>query len=428
MKRILIVYHHRFSPRMRETIRQHIFCFRDAEQCQCYFLNAAFGIPNYLHQLKIDWVIFQPNLLCFMRYSGETYERWAERLRELKNIGRIRVMLPQDEFIQTDWLCRFAQDFGVRAVFSVATPHDLQQIYSGLIGDPIQFFHVLTGYLDVHTIKTARKLSTEVIGRTVDIGYRAWHAEYWLGRHGMLKTTIADRFQKAGLTRHVKLDISTDEGATFLGLDWYRFLLRCKYTIGVEGGSSLFDYDGSIKAKARQFLALNPQASFEETERACFPGLDGKLAYFSISPRHLEACITKTCQILIEGDYNGILKPWRHYIPLKRDFSNLDQILDLVERDELRLEMVETAYQDIVMSGHYTHKTLVRTVIHCCQEIDQELVKGSTFQGYDYWHMIRDRWIRCWVTIEGFCWQRAKKHLPSKFTQWLKVYLKPLIT
>lgn len=34
----------------------------------------------------------------------------------------------------------------------------------------------------------------------------------------------------------------------------------------------------------------------------------------------------RTAQVLLEGYYNGIFEPWKHYIPIKKDCSNLDQV------------------------------------------------------------------------------------------------------
>ena len=111
-----------------------------------------------------------------------------------------------------------------------------------------------------------------------------------------------------------------------------------------------------------RYLAEHPDASFEEVEANCFPGADGGLRYFAISPRHLEACATRTAQVLIEGSYNGILRPGEHYIELRRDFSNLDEVLDLIESDAERARLTEAAYRDVVASGAYTYERLVREV------------------------------------------------------------------
>ena len=103
----------------------------------------------------------------------------------------------------------------------------------------------------------------------------------------------AERSDRYGLIS----DISTRNKDILVQDDWFGFLLHCKYTIGVEGGTSILDPIGAIKEKVEEYLALHPSASFEQVEDACFPGIDGSLSLFAISPRHLEACATKTCQI-----------------------------------------------------------------------------------------------------------------------------------
>ena len=138
-----------------------------------------------------------------------------------------------------------------------------------------------------------------------------------------------------------------------------RFLLSCRYTVGVEGGASVFDGDGSLRRCCERVLANRPGATFEELEAECFPGRDGEVELFALSPRHLEAAATRTCQVLIEGEYGGVLKPDRHYIPLRRDFSNLDDVLATMRRDEDRERIVETAYQDIVASGQWSYPRFV---------------------------------------------------------------------
>ena len=147
-----------------------------------------------------------------------------------------------------------------------------------------------------------------------------------------------------------------------LGDDWFRFLASCKYTLGCEGGASMLDWDGSIRERTDRYQAEHPDAGFDEVEAACFPGQDGTLDYFAIGPRHIEACATRTCQVLVEGDYQGILRPWEHYIPVKRDFSNLDEVLELIRRDELREEITENAYRDVIASERYTYRSFVREV------------------------------------------------------------------
>ena len=98
--------------------------------------------------------------------------------------------------------------------------------------------------------------------------------------------------------------------------------------------------------------------------RRAFPGRDGELELYAISPRHLEACATRTAQILVEGDYAGILQPGVHYTALRRDLSNLDEVLDArgVRRRLPPARLSQQAYTDVVASGEYTYRRLVEQV------------------------------------------------------------------
>ena len=123
------------------------------------------------------------------------------------------------------------------------------------------------------------------------------------------------------------------------------------------------DNDGAIWFKGNDYIAKHPDASFEQIEEACFKGKDGKFDLKALSPRHLEACLTETCQVLIEGNYNGILKPDVHYIPVKPDFSNLEEVFSKMQNTELTKYLVANAYNDIVLSNKYTYKAFVQLVL-----------------------------------------------------------------
>ena len=125
----------------------------------------------------------------------------------------------------------------------------------------------------------------------------------------------------------------------------------------------MLDHDGSVRACVDARRAQQPDATFAELEASCFPGRDGELALFAISPRHLEACATRTAQILVDGEYNGILKPGEHYLELRRDLSNLDDVLDIVAGERDRAERIaDRAHRDVVASGRFTFRRLVEDV------------------------------------------------------------------
>lgn len=77
------------------------------------------------------------------------------------------------------------------------------------------------------------------------------------------------------------------------------------------------------------------------------PALNGR----AISSRHFDAIGSGTCQLLVEGHYNGILKPDEHYISLKRDYSNFDDCISRFKDLNYRDNMTSKAY-DYVISNH----------------------------------------------------------------------------
>lgn len=416
----LIIYHNRHSFPLRKTIEDHIYSFERFSDFQCYFVNAAFRIPKYVKTIPFELVIFHTVFLCDLRWTNLSYGAWFKKYKILTDVSGEKAILPQDEFLCSDRVCRFIKDFKVQHVFPVAPESEWDMIYPGVDREKINFQQVLTGYLDEKTIKLVKKLSSDFSERDIDIGYRAWRAEYWLGRHGLFKTEIADIFKNRGSRYSLKMDISTKSSDTLLGLDWYKFLLRCKYVLGVEGGGSVLDFDGTIRKNVTRYLKKYPQATFEEVENQFFKGKDGKLKLFAISPRHLEACVTKTCQILIEGNYNGILKPGIHYIELKKDYSNLDEVLTLVERGEVRQSIVERAYKDIVLDKRYYYRNFVKIVVEKCFSDQHRYLDSNKGNPYYYTNKYREYLIWGRIVTEVYVKKIIKMLLPKKMVEYLK--------
>jgi hypothetical protein len=122
----------------------------------------------------------------------------------------------------------------------------------------------------------------------------------------MRKAWIADAFQAAGRERRLRLDISLEAKDTLVGDDWFRFLLRSRYTIGVESGAGILDRDGRIRACADAFVAERPTATFEEVERGASPD-DGNLNLNDLAAAP-EACATRTPQIWWKAPTTGFSK------------------------------------------------------------------------------------------------------------------------
>ena len=188
----------------------------------------------------------------------------------------------------------------------------------------------------------------------------------------MEKVGIGERFRARATATNLRLDIDTSEQGRLYGDRWYRFLGRCRAVLGVESGASYLDLEDEVLADYRARTADGRPVTLEALSEGPLNRLDHNFSYRTISPRHFEAAAFRICQILFEGEYSGVLEPMVHYIPLKKDFSNFDEVVELVQDRQAREEIVENAHRDLIRSGAYSYERFVAGV-------DQDLLaQGST--------------------------------------------------
>lgn len=354
MARILIIYHRSLEMSWRSTYTSHLRCIERFTSHECHYLNTAQSRPpRYLTTLEPDAVVFHYTFLA-LRAEPE-FATLTERIGFLRHLDCPKALIPHDEQTHADRLCSLIEEFGITHVFTPALESEWAKIYHDATAR-LKFRTVLTGYVDETILKKIERLATKR-RRRIDVGYRSWDVYPQLGRHGQLKGAIGRAFAEHAPRAGLVTDISSNRADALLGDSWFEFLLDCRYTIGTEGGSSVLDRDGSIAERSCAYTATHPGASFEEIEAACFPGVDGGFDYKLLGPRHLEAVMTRTGQILVEGEYGGVLKADTHYIELKRDFSNLDEVIEAIGDEGFRAQMTERAYHDVVASGAYSYKS-----------------------------------------------------------------------
>lgn len=412
---LLVLYHLRGTAQLplRTAIVDHLQCWRRHSRFPVIYHNYAFGFnwADYAG-LPLSGVILD-TLALNLRWSPELFRARTRSLLALRQFSGPKIAMPQDEFIHTDVLCEFLAAIGVTDVLSAASRETAEQIYREALPN-VRLGQKLTGYLEDETLYRIEQAAREIRHRDIDVSYRAWHAEAWLGEHGRLKVQVAQETMAASPGYpQLRFDVSTSESDVLTGDDWYRFLLRSRCALGVEGGASVLDRDGTIAARTRAYVAEHPGASFETVRAACFAEQEGTLALFAIGPRHLEACATRTCQLLIEGEYQGILRAGQDYIAINRDFSNLPDVLDRVaRRDPALVAAADSAYQRVVASGDYTYRAFVRRV-----EADILLPRSGLFSRVlspsTAWRIKRA--VRRHQLIENFAMAEALEFLPHRY-------------
>lgn len=388
MYSVLVVYaYHRFP--LRPAIKSHLYCFQKSRLCRATYVNLRYRrLGPILQQQRFDLVIFDTTFTG-QRWNRERFTTVARKAMPLKEYPAPKALIPQDDFLNADQLVDFVNECAIDYVFSVWPESEWPAIYSG-VRSQTRFQRVLTGYLDPESLSRIQELAAENQDRPIDIGYRtAW--QYWFGRHCRKRQQLAELVSAAAPEHDLVTNIDTGqkkESDRLRGDDWFRYMLQCRCVLGTDGGTSILDRNGSIRACTEAYLAQHPDADFEDVERECFPGKDGLHRLRAISPRHLEACATRTCQILLEGEYNGILLPGKHYLEIKNDYSNLHQVLKDSKRPEIRQRITDQAHQDIVASGQYLYERFVEQVLDTC-------LKGvppkpvSFFQRWLFTHWMR---------------------------------------
>jgi hypothetical protein len=167
------------------------------------------------------------------------------------------------------------------------------------------------------------------------------------------RTRIVQLFADHGPARGLRCDIRS---ARMPRDEWAAYLNTCHGIVGAESGTYYLQRNGEALSCAKAYLKQQPSATFDEVHQRCFAGPGPFLNGKAISSRHFEPIGTRTCQLLVEGSYNGILEPDRHYISVRRDLSNIDDAIARFKDPAYRAQICERAY-DHVQSGHtYAHR------------------------------------------------------------------------
>jgi hypothetical protein len=165
----------------------------------------------------------------------------------------------------------------------------------------------------------------------------------------------------ANLTPQLKNKINIGRNKNLPRNLWVELLQSAKATVGAEAGTYYLDRNGSLLEQSKEYVQQNPDANLDDLLEKIFDNTS--IEYVSgkaISSRHFEPVGTKTCQILLEGNFNGILKEGEHYISVKKNFSNLKDVIDVYSDHDLRNQIVERAYAYI--SENHTYKNRVETI------------------------------------------------------------------
>lgn len=347
------------TRQLRAAIRHHLTAMECSDDAPAVlYVNAAKPIPRIMKRLRFRAIVFHTTFLC-MRWSHLFYS-WKWDLRWLAERDCLKIAFPQDEYDHSEILDEWLEELGVHVVFS-NFDQECHEILYPRMRRRARIVKAFTGYIDERIARDIQPRMKPMRERSIDVIYRAFKLPYWFGSHGQRKSSIAEEIAPELQRRGIRFDVSTRPEDVIVGDAWFDFMALGRCVLGCESGSSVLDRRGEIQSCIRHLLSEQPDLTFEDVDRTMPEGWDD-YRFFAISPRHFEAVLTKTAQVLLSGRYDDVLVPDRHYISLKSDLSNLNEVVEKIRDETFLQDMVDTAYREIYEEGEYTYRHFANMV------------------------------------------------------------------
>jgi len=351
--RLLVLHSSRFAS--VGAIRDYLEGLQSHSSHEIYFMEAGDGAVPQASYEAFDAVLV--NFCCRLHY-GSLFSEASERF--VAGFPGLRIVILQDEQENTLNVCAQVARMRPDVLFTTLPPDAWPLVFSADTFGTCRIARLLTGYARQQPLPPDLVLRP-LAERPVALGYRVTPHVWRWGELGRLKIEVGRRFHEACLRRGVRADIAWTDDAKIYGDDWLRFNASCRGMLGSESGASIFDWHGDLQHREAHFRRTDPMATCE----AFLALLSGQEAPFNtgqVSPRVFEATLTRTALVLVEGEYAGVLKPETHYLPIRRDFSNIDEVLDRLE-DVNELEaMAGRAYDHLIGSGAFSYAVMAARI------------------------------------------------------------------
>lgn len=246
---------------------------------------------------------------------------------------------------------QFARNLGIALLVSQSTDERVLEMYRNALGC------MAVGIPNTGCDFSVFSPEKPLMDRPIDIGYRSLEAPWYLGNNE--KTEIADFFSQNAERLKITTDISLKQEDRFDAAGYASFLNECRGQIGTESGGDHFELTDDLRSRVLAYMQAYPEAGWPEIKEKLIDPMPPGVPMRIISGRQVEAAACKTVQVLFEGRYDGFLKPDEHYIPLSKDFSNIDDVMRKFRDESYCSRVTDNAY-DVVRSELTYDKLLKR--------------------------------------------------------------------
>lgn len=353
-----LLYLYNATQTYTNTVYEHISAFQKYSAFQSYFAHQDAYQPLGVDFSLFDAIVIHYTIrLPFNQISKDT-------AKNLKKYSGLKVLFIQDEYDFTSRAWKWVQQLGIKLVFTVVPEKNISIVYPPEKFPGVKFVSILTGYVPENLpIGDNFKPPSE---RDIFIGYRGRSLPIRYGQLGKEKIEIG-RVVKLYCQQHgVPQNIEWSETERIYGPKWYEFIASCRSMLGSESGCNVFDWDGTLNDKINKYRKKNPGANDEDVYVDLIQSNEIPELMNQISPRVFESIALGTALVLFEGGYSGVIQPDKHFIALKKDGSNLKEVIDRLKDAKYIDHMVEQAYCDVIKYNGYHYQAFV-------EHIDQDI-------------------------------------------------------
>lgn len=357
----LLLYRRPISRWFRDalTIEDHIAAFARHSRFSVHAHNTELGYPRGLDRVRFDAVVMHYSLFGA---EGPDYpfSPLFERYLEASE-GSYKVAFFHDEHTACGKRFAFLNRHRFDCVFTLLEPSEFDKVYGAYTEVPKLVSH-LPGYVSASAVEAGRRLGRPDAERELDVAFRARPLAPYMGvdDKGDMGRGFAERAAGTGLVT----DIEVSDESLLPGEEWFAFMSRAKTLLGVESGTSCFDLEDEVRGEYERIAAAKgaENVTVADLRGGTLERWENRVHYRTIGPRNFEAAAMGVCQVLFEGRYSGLMEPMRHYIALRRDFSNFDEVVQLIRDPGLRAELAANAKRDLVDSGEHGFARLIESL------------------------------------------------------------------
>ena len=329
--------------------------------------NCMYSVPNVIKKYHFDGILIMSTFFDWVRRYPSNHP-WMLQYEFLKDNTAKKIAFDQDSYWLSEIRDTFCVDFKIDLLLPFCSLDKCEELFpkyvanGGMIRQGYAFY-VTKAVLDL------QKFQVRWEDRAFDIVYRATGQPTYPNKLGHIKGKLGTLFENALSNKSgIKCDFSTKKEKFLRGKAWYNFIANSKAVLGSNPGSDVNIRNFKVVEKLDKIKKSNPEISMDDLVELALDPSDRGRAYDGISPRSVEAAMTGTIQILTPGNYNQLLIPNRHYIPLNEDASNADEVVKKLKDTQFCYDLIQNCRDLFINSKEFSARNIIDEILEFMSE------------------------------------------------------------